>query len=130
SQQYYARTGGSITVYPMATTTRYRNTDGTGGQTTSYSYTWQGSTTQAEPVTTTLPTVTTAQNGPGTADVSVQYFDSYGRPTWSKDADGFINYTEYDQATGTVTKQIVDVDTTQTGDFSNKPSGWTTPTGG
>ena len=81
-------------------------------------------------MTTTLPTISTSQNGPNSADSSVTYFDAYGRPIWTKDADGFINYTEYDQATGAVTKMITDVDTTQTGDFSNLPSGWSTPSGG
>ncbi len=129
SQLYFSRTGGS-TIYPIASTTVYRNTDGTGGETTSYSYTWQGSTVMPESVTTTLPTISTSQNGPNSADSSVTYFDAYGRPIWSKDGDGFISYTEYDQATGAVTKMITDVDTTQTGDFSNQPSGWSTPTGG
>src|SRR5262249_33692959 len=46
------------------------------------------------------------------------------------DAAGFISYMQYDDATGAVVKTIADVDTTQTGTFSNKPSGWSTPTGG
>jgi hypothetical protein len=47
-----------------------------------------------------------------------------------KDGDGFIQYTEYDQATGAVTKTITDVDTTKTSDFMNLPLGWSTPHGG
>src|SRR5262249_47502810 len=38
--QYIARFGSNATVYPVASSTRYRNTDGTGGETTSYAYTW------------------------------------------------------------------------------------------
>src|SRR5205823_6359598 len=43
---------------------------------------------------------------------------------------GFIDYVAYDPITGAVTKTITDVDTTQTGDFSNLPAGWATPSGG
>jgi YD repeat-containing protein len=57
-------------------------------------------------------------------------FDSYGRPVWLKDAGGFLHYTEYDLATGAVTKTITDVDTTRTTDFQNLPAGWVTPSGG
>jgi hypothetical protein len=56
--------------------------------------------------------------------------DVYGRVIWSKDGAGFLSYTEYDQATGGVVKRITDVDTTQTSDFSNLPTGWSTPAGG
>jgi len=129
TQQYLSRTSGSITTYHMAGSTRYRNSDGTGGQTTSNSYTWQGSTMQAESVTATLPTVTTAQNGPNSADSSVTFNDSYGRPVWSKDADGFISFVEYDAATGAVVKTITDVDTDLTSDFTNLPSGWSNSNG-
>jgi hypothetical protein len=38
--QYFAHAGGSSNVNPIATSTVYRNTDGTGPETTSYSYTW------------------------------------------------------------------------------------------
>jgi hypothetical protein len=41
----------------------------------------------------TLPTVTTGQNGPGTATSYMVVNDAYGRPVWTKDAGGFINYT-------------------------------------
>ena len=124
---YIARTVGSLTFYPVASDTVYRNTNGTGGETTSYSYTWFSSTLQPQSVTVTLPTISSGQNGPGSADTNTTYFDAYGRPIWTKDGDGFLNYTAYDPVTGAVTKFIQDVDTTQTGNFSNLPSGWSTP---
>lgn len=40
STAYYARTANGSTVFPMASQTRYANADGTGAQTTTYSYTW------------------------------------------------------------------------------------------
>jgi hypothetical protein len=128
--QYYAHTGGGATVYPVATETRYRNTDGTGAQTTSYSYTWFANSTQMESLTVTQPVVSAAQNGPGVADTQTTYFDSYGRQTWHKDGDGFLTYMAYDQATSALVKSIVDVDTTRTSDFTGLPSGWSTPSGG
>ncbi len=123
---YYTRNSFGI----PASDTVYRNSDGTGGETTSFAYTFFGSTAAVESLTVTLPTVSSAQNGPGSADQVKTYFDSWGRPIWTKDGDGFLHYTEYDMGTGAVTKTIVDVDSSEIGDFSNKPSGWTTPTGG
>jgi YD repeat-containing protein len=127
---FIKRTVGSIDLFFPAASTQYRNDNGTGGQTTSVAYTWQSGTFAPESITTTLPTVTTAQNGPNSATSMVTVFDSKGQPTWSKDPGGFLTYTEFDNTTGAVTKQITDVDTTQTGTFANLPSGWSTPGGG
>ncbi|MBX9582001.1 MAG: hypothetical protein K2X87_16980 [Gemmataceae bacterium] len=127
---YIKRTVGTRDFFFTAASTVYRNDNGTGGETTATAYTWQGTTAEPASVTTTLPAVTTGRNGSGTADAATTVFDSYGRPVWAKDGGGFIRYTEYDAATGAVTKAIADVDTAQTGTFSNLPSGWTTPTGG
>ena len=117
-------------VYAVASQTRYRNTDGTGAQTTGKAYTWQGSTAMPASITTTLPTVTAGENGPGTATSSIVVYDSFGRPIWAKDAGGYLTYTAYDQATGAVVKSIADVNTADSGDFTALPTGWTTPSGG
>src|SRR5207248_5658752 len=113
---------------PVATDTVFRNTDGTGAETTSYSYTWVSGTAGQQSATVTMPIVTAAENGPATADVVTTFFDNYGRAIWHKDADGYLTYLAYDQATGAVIKTIDDVDTTRTGDFTNLPTGWVTPT--
>jgi hypothetical protein len=123
AQQYYSQTVSGITIYVMANSTAYRNTDGTGGETTGYAYTFFTGTNQIQSITTTLPVVNSGENGPGTADVLITFNDNYARPIWTKNADGFIDYTAYDPATGAVTKTITDVDTTHTGDFQNLPSG-------
>src|SRR5579862_1493047 len=129
--QYTSHTDGSgITIYPLQTVTRYRNTDGTGAQAKTASFTWQGTTNQMLSTAFTYPTVTTAQNGPGTPDVETQFMDFYGRITWLMDGDGFIHYREYDQGTAALTKLIADVNTANTGDFFGLPSGWTTVSGG
>lgn len=127
---YILRDDGTYEYAFPASTTQYRNTDATGGQTTTWSYGWFSGTAQAESITTTLPTVTTAQNGPNTATSTVVFNDEYGRPIWMKDADGFLSFVEYDTKTGAVVKTIADVDHTETSDFANLPSGWTTPGGG
>ena len=51
--------------------------------------------------------------------MTTTFFDTYGRPVWQKDADGFLSYTGYDPATGAVVKAISDVDTTRTIQFDN-----------
>ena len=82
-------------------------------------------------VTTTLPTVTTAQDGPNSADTSTDVYDINGNLIWSKDGDGYINYYAYDLATGALIKSIVDVNTSDTSDFdsSSLPTGWSTISG-
>ncbi|MDW8264105.1 MAG: hypothetical protein RMJ52_02115, partial [Gemmataceae bacterium] len=127
---YIKRTVGASALFFAATVTAYRHDDGTGATTTSFAYTWQGTTAQPASVTVTLPAVPTAQNGSGTATTLTTVFDTFGRPIWQKDGSGFLTYREYDPATGAVVKEIRDVDTTQTATFSYLPSGWTTPAGG
>jgi hypothetical protein len=61
--QYYRHTGGGVTVGALASETVYRATNGTGGQTTSYAYTWYSGSVQPESVTVTylfLQPITTA----------------------------------------------------------------------
>ena len=127
---YTAHTAGSATVYPVAQSTTYRNADGTGAETTTSAYTFLSGTNQVAQTTTTPPTVTSTQNGPGAAAPTVTVDDADGRPVWAKDAGGYISYTAYDSGTGAVVKRITDVDTTKTTDFANLPAGWTTPAGG
>jgi RHS repeat-associated protein len=117
------------TTYPVATSTVYRNEDGTGAETTNYAYAWSPVRSHVRSMTVTRPAVSAAQNGPGTPDVETHVYDSYGRETWTRDGDGFLTYTEYDQAAGAVTKTIADVDTARTGDFQDLPDGWSSTPG-
>jgi hypothetical protein len=130
--QYYMHTAGGSSVAPVATDTVYRNTDGTGGETTTDTYTWFPGTLQDQSQTVSRPPISATQNGPGATnpDTETTYFDAYGREVWHKDGDGFLRYTAYDPASGAVVKTINDVDTTKTGDFTGLPTGWSTPTGG
>jgi RHS repeat-associated protein len=124
---YTSRTGASATIYPVASRTLYRNTNGTGGQTTTYGYTWQGTTTEILQQSVTNPIVPVGQNGLGAATSAAAQLDAFGRTTWAMDEDGFIQATEYDTLTGAVTKQILDVNTAT---VPNEPTGWVTPPGG
>ncbi len=100
------------------------------GDTMTSTYAFYSDSNQPGTLTTSSPVVTAAQNGPGTADVTTTIYDTLGRPTWTQDGNGYIDYTQYDVATGAVTKTITDVNISDTGDFSDLPSGWTTPAGG
>lgn len=125
---YLRYVAGSNVAVLLGTETEYVNTNGTGAQTTAYDYVPFSGTLQMESMTTTYATVT--QNGPGTADVEVSFFDRYGQLVWTKDADGFLSYLEYDNSNGAVTKAIDDVNTSLASTFSALPSGWSTPSGG
>ena len=118
--------GGLVYV---ASDTVYSGGGGTGASTTSFTYTWHNN--QPASITTTLPVVSPSQNGPGGTGATIHVsFDRYGRPLWSKDADGFLAYSAYDRATGAVVRQIVDVNTSSGSDFASLPFGWGTPAAG
>ena len=134
---YYAHTANGITVPQIAAETVYGLDSGTNSdftdrepRTTSYAYTWFSGTNRVQSVTVTEPTVSSTQNGPGSADNSSTVFDIHGRAIWHKDQAGFLQYTAYDTVSGAVIKRITDVNTSQTSDFSSLPSGWSTPSGG
>jgi RHS repeat-associated protein len=133
-QQYYKVTATvnsvSVTVTPVASDEVFSQTNGTGGRTTSYSYTWFTNSTVAQSETVTKPVISSGENGPGAADTEVTFFSTLALPIWHKNGDGFLTYAAYDQATSAVAKTINDVNTADSGDFSNLPSGWTTPSGG
>jgi RHS repeat-associated protein len=130
---YFSHTDANgNTIYPAATSTVYRNTDGTGAETTSYAYTYYTGTNERYFVTASAPVVSGGQNGPDAADVTTDIYDTYGRVIWSADPKGFLTYNQYDTATGALIKTIQDVDTTLTSEFdpSTLPFDWTTPSGG
>jgi RHS repeat-associated protein len=131
-QDYYSHTYHGATVYPVANEYVYYNGD---PEATNHTYTWalDGSSDETNRIQSeaiTYPSNSSAQNGPDDNDVTTTVFDAVGRPVWSMDEDGFISYTQYDSSTGALVKQIQDVDTSSTGEFSGKPDGWTTPSGG
>lgn len=142
SYKYYQHTYGSQAVYPVASVLQHWDANGDGtlgsseGSLTQYTYTYRpdGSsvpTNRIQSRTTFEPTVTEAHNGSGSSNTVTVVYDALGRTTWTRDEDGFITYTAYDPASGTVIKTIADVDTSQTSTFTGLPSGWTSvATGG
>jgi len=122
--EYIARTVGDKTIYFVAFTGAFAGYSGGGLNVwDSYAYTFATGTFQVQSV------FNANQSNVGVGTIT--WFDNYGRPIWTKDADGFVNYIAYDQATGAVAKTIVDVklDSAHAGDYAEAavPSGWSTP---
>jgi hypothetical protein len=128
--QYYAHVYGGQTIAPVASDTVYRNTGGSGAETTSYAYTWYPGTAQLLSEIDTAPIISAAQNGPGTPDITTIYYDQIGNAQWTKDPDGYLEYDTYDPVTGALLTDIVDVNTADISEFSNLPTGWSTLSGG
>jgi len=82
-------------------------------------------TYQLQTLTVTPPVIPEAQNGTNDAEPFDQYFDQLGRLVWERNARGFINHHEYDEATDAKTRMIQDVNSAL---FEECP--WTTPPGG
>jgi hypothetical protein len=94
--------------YPTAITTRSSNA---GEIETTYSYTfWSGTNdTVTKTKTTTLPAISTGENGSGTATTTSKYYDTYGRLRWTKDGEGYVNYYSYHPYTGARSYEAIDV---------------------
>jgi YD repeat-containing protein len=134
SYTYFAHTDSNgNTIYPQAAYTLYRNSNGTGAETTSYSYAFYTGTNQPYSIATSAPVISSGQNGPGTADVTTDVYDTYGNQIWEKDPNGYISYNGVDLPTGAVVQFIQDLNTSSLSglvdDVVPLPTGWTTPTG-
>ncbi|PHS02287.1 MAG: hypothetical protein COA78_21630 [Blastopirellula sp.] len=123
---YFKREGDLSTIYPVAESLVFSQDDGTGQITTSFAYTWFAGTTQFEQRTTTLPVVSSSQNGTGSTDKIKERFDVDGNLVLVKDVRGYITYRVYDLARNLVIQEVQDVD----GDKITLPSGWATPADG
>jgi RHS repeat-associated protein len=127
SYQYTSCTASNgATVYPVSQVTSYASDDGTGAIQTGYSYSWYSGTAQMRERVTSLPAVSSGQNGPGASATRTEQFDTNGNLVWLRDERGFITYYQYDPSLGVVTQTIEDVDGSQL----TLPTGWTTPAGG
>ena len=56
-----------------------------------------------------MPVIDGNENGSGVATKTYQYFDTVGRLRWTKDGEGYVNYTSYHPETGGVAYQVRDV---------------------
>ncbi len=105
--------------YPTQTTTR------TTANQTAYTYTFYDTAhQQPQTKTTTLPTVSTGQNGSGVATTKGEYYDNLGRLRWTQDGEGYINYLSYQPVMGTLAFAAVDVNPSSvSSDISSGSSG-------
>jgi uncharacterized delta-60 repeat protein/RHS repeat-associated protein len=124
-----AVSGGPAVAF-VQTDTTYGLTGGGDPRTTTYTYSnWSGF--QPEVVTTSLPIISTSQNGPGgtSASTEVDYYNPEGQLIWQVDPNGNISYTGYDPATGAVVQSIQDVNPASTSiTFEDLNSALPTPT--
>ena len=104
----YTYVSGHGNVRPVASETVYRNEGNSGPITTGYAYAWHGTTNQISSRTTTLPTVTTAENGRGLTVTRVENFDSTGYLTSEVDERGSETTYQYDKVRGGMTVKIED----------------------
>jgi RHS repeat-associated protein len=102
-------------VFPVVRRTVYRDEAATPTEPieTTYAYTfypYSPSTNLIQQVETTLPLVSTAENGPNAAVTSRAYFDLFGRKIWAQDPRGALDYFAYDPTTGALLQQVRDYD--------------------
>jgi RHS repeat-associated protein len=90
------------TVYPDAASTATKIE-------TSFEYTFFSGTNQMATRTTTLPVVSTGQNGSGTAATTVETFDTFGNLTQRTDERGIVNQYTFDVVLGVMTQQVLNV---------------------
>ncbi len=57
------------------------------------------------------PTIPTSENGPNVAVEEFTYIDDVGRPRWTKDAEGNVDYQSYNNLTGNLAYTVSDVNT-------------------
>jgi hypothetical protein len=112
TRTYTNHSNGSVTIYPVSSDTVYRNTDGTGGQTTTYQYnTWFSGTNQPQNIQVIEPFGTAAQNGPGGTLSEHFTYDQYNNIISHSDRMGSTTNTSYDITSGAVTQTVVDAGT-------------------
>jgi len=98
-------------MYTQDTTTVGNGTGPAGAYKTTYAYTYWGTGAELTPktVTTTMPSVSTSNNGPGASAVTTQYLRKDRTSAFSLGADGNYNYSQF--TNGQLTKQIRDAKT-------------------
>jgi RHS repeat-associated protein len=114
SYTYTSNTASGITIYPVLTEVVYPVAgSSTPAITTSYAYTYHPGTNLLQQKTTTLPAVSTGQNGDGTAPTIVESYDNFGNLTQRTEqrqtSVSVVNQFVYDVTLGVVTQQTLNV---------------------
>ncbi|MCL2623010.1 MAG: hypothetical protein FWD31_05015, partial [Planctomycetaceae bacterium] len=128
--EYVSQTANGQTSWFIAKVTEYPTENMTNPAVIQYTYTFFVNSMQMQQRTTTLPAVSTNNNGNATTATRVERFDQAGKLIWSRNELGIITYHQYDLALGVRVKTIQDVLTSKTADFNVAvPSGWATASG-
>lgn len=105
---YTPQTVDGRSIQVVESETVYRDEASAGGITTSYGYLWHSGTFQMSRRTTTLPVVSTSENGRGATVTRVENFDSQGYLTSRVDERGTVTTYQYDKARGGLTQKVED----------------------
>lgn len=116
-----------VTIFPVATKTAFQSDNSIAPQpsVTSYIYSWFFATVQLQQKVTTLPVITTAQNGSNIAATQQEQYDVYGNMIWEQGPRGFIDTFTYVVPTAAMEQMIEDVDPATI----TLPLGWSRPSG-
>jgi RHS repeat-associated protein len=96
------------TIYPVSTIVDYPDASNPSTTiTTSFAYTWHSGTNQMATRTTTLPSISTGQNGPNSSATIVEQFDIYGNLTQVTDERGTVNQYTYDVVLGVMIQSVL-----------------------
>lgn len=125
--EYETVTQNGLTLYPIKKRKTYPVAGGSAAETVYTNHEWHPGATQVKRQTIAFPVVAASQNGSGVAASSEAIFDEDGRPVWTKDPRGIIEYTEYREDLGLPKKQIIDVDMGDSSLPMSKPA-WNTST--
>jgi len=106
--QYASQASGGLTIYPCVAEIAYRDDGGGGAVTTSYSHAFYAGTNTVFQRTTTLPTVSVAQNGCGVAATRVEQIDLAGNLAQLTDERGVLTQFVYDVVTRALQQRIDD----------------------
>jgi RHS repeat-associated protein len=110
------------TYYPFSQRTDYADEAGLVPIVTQWAYTFYSGTLQIQQRTTTLPAISTGQNGSGVSAVKRELFDQSNNLIATQDERGYITTSVYDSVLGVMTEQVQD-------DDPPSGSGWTANAG-
>jgi RHS repeat-associated protein len=105
---YRSATGALGGLWVPASVTIYSDTGLGGAATTSYAYSWHGTSLQMSQCVTTYPVVPTGQNGTGAATTRTENFNAAGYLTSVVDEEGNTTQYTFDAVKGGMTQKIID----------------------
>ncbi|MGC3967595.1 MAG: RHS repeat-associated core domain-containing protein [Pirellulales bacterium] len=115
-------------LYPLVQSTVWADEAGAFPIVTSYAYEFHTDTFAVWQRTTTLPNVSTAQNGSNLPTYQRMLYDIYGKLIWEQGPKGFVDNFSYDVCTGARIEHIRDVNPDLL-PLPTEPETWTRPAG-